>query len=273
MGFAFVQISDHHLRASEALLTYGYSPAWAFRAVLRHIAENVADQIDFIVTTGDLVHAGTDEEYQTVRQMMQFQPVSAAPGPQRITFEGLTDFPFYCLPGNHDPRQAFYRNLFPLSTAAEQMNVAFEHQGVQFVCLDWGADNKAVATTEMLEFLKGALQAPIPTILFMHHHVVPIGSRWLDDFIADDVQKFWDLVAGVDTHRQKVLGVFCGHTHASYETQVAGVPVFGVRSTTFQFALQDERLFCLRPPHYRLVTIEDGSHGVHLETKIFEVPL
>jgi hypothetical protein len=48
MTFSFVQITDHHLSTSEDALVRGFSPAYAFRAVLRHIAENVADTIDFI---------------------------------------------------------------------------------------------------------------------------------------------------------------------------------------------------------------------------------
>ena len=47
MNFSFVQITDHHLRESEALLAHGYSTAYALRAVLRHIAEHVDDRTSF----------------------------------------------------------------------------------------------------------------------------------------------------------------------------------------------------------------------------------
>ena len=53
MSFSFVQITDHHLCDTETLLLQGYSPAYAFRTVMRHIAEHVASHIDFLVTTGD----------------------------------------------------------------------------------------------------------------------------------------------------------------------------------------------------------------------------
>ena len=66
-----------------------------------------------------------------------------------------------------------------------------------------------------------------------------------------------------------MLVILCGDVHTTYETLVVGIPVLGLRSTTFQFALQDEPLLCLQPPHYRFVTIQDGI----LTSRTFEVPL
>ena len=38
MSFSFIQITDHHLRETADLLTFGYSTDHAFRTVLSHIA-------------------------------------------------------------------------------------------------------------------------------------------------------------------------------------------------------------------------------------------
>ncbi len=265
MAFSFIHITDHHLCDSEAQLRLGFSPAYAFRTVLRHIAEHVADRADFIISTGDLSEPATDQAYQTVRQMLALEAqVAAAPGPYAITSEGLHRFPMYFLPGNHDDRRAFMRNLFPSMAPATLLNASFMHQGVQFICLDWGAEAKSVIYPETLDFLKSTLQHSTPSIVIMHHHLAPMGSRWLDDFIADEADRFWEAVAGQD-----VLGIFCGHAHTTYELTVKDIPVFGLRSTAFPFAPLDEELVCLLPPHYRLITVEDGR----LHTQIFEVPL
>jgi 3',5'-cyclic AMP phosphodiesterase CpdA len=263
MSFTFIQITDHHLRESEALLTCGYSTSWALRCVMRHIAEHAAERADFIVTTGDLVESGSDAEYQAVARMLGLRP-AAVPGPHYATFEGLREMPTYFLPGNHDARPAFFSHLFPHSPPADLFNATFEHRGVRFVILDWGPASKAVASRPLLEHLGAALADGAPAIVLMHHHAVPVGARWLDELVADDVARFWEAIAG-----RNVLGVFCGHAHATYETRIAGVPVFGLRSTSFQFALQDEPLACLLPPHYRVVTVSDGT----LATEIVEVPL
>lgn len=264
MSLSFVQITDHHLRHAESVLTHGYSTASAFRAVLRHIAEHVASQIDFVVLTGDIVDPGDDAGYGHLREMLDLQVEAPPPGPQRMTIEGLRDVPVYFLPGNHDDRASFFRHLFRDAEPMGRMNVTFQREGIQFICLDWGTEAKASAGPVLFDFLDRALRSDVPSVILTHHHVAPVGCRWLDEFLADDIGKFWEVVAG-----RRVLGILSGHVHTTYETVVRGIPVYGLRSTTFQFALQDKPLFCLQPPHYRYVTIRDGI----LTNRIFEVPI
>lgn len=265
MSFSFIQITDHHLPETEATLVRGFSPAYAFRAVMRHIAKTVGRSADFIISTGDLVEPATEAGYRTLRQMLDCRVgAAAAPGPLAVSIEGLREFPMYFLPGNHDERRSYFECLFPNTPPSPLMNSAFVHKGIQFVCLDWGPQTKAIAHAETLDFLARALQTGLPSILVMHHHVVPIGSRWLDAFIADEVDRFWEIVNG-----RNVMGILCGHTHISYEKIVGNIPVYGLRSTAFPFAHQDDLLLCLLPPQYRLVTVSDGM----LTSRIFEVPL
>jgi len=265
MNFSFIQITDHHLTATDAEFLRGFSTRHAFRSTLRHIARNVGGRADFIVSTGDLVEQASEAAYRAVLEILNVQAAPAAlPGPFQITTEGLEKFPLYVLPGNHDDRDIFFGQLFPGIPAQRLMNTAFTHGGVQFICLDWGPGAKGVAHPETLDFLGRSLDGCQPSIILMHHQLVKIGSKWLDEFLSDDVGLFWEQAAG-----RNVLGVFCGHVHTTYDRVVHGVPVFGLRSTAYPFVLQDEPLGCLLPPHYRLVTLQDGV----LTTQIFEVPL
>lgn len=267
MRFSFVQITDHHLTPSDAEFVRGFSTRHAFRTVLRHIAQTVGDQVDFIISTGDLVDKGSEASYQSVLEMLNVRDTSSGPpGPLLISAEGFQALPMYFLPGNHDDRDHFFHCLFPSTPPMPWMNGTFVHKGIQFICLDWGPNGKATAHPEMLAFLDQALVSDLPSIIIMHHQVVPIGSRWLDDFIAEGVSRFWEVL---HAHPHSVLGVFCGHVHTTYEQVVSGIPVFGLRSTSYPFVFQDDPLPCLLPPHYRLITVEDGA----LTTQIFEVPL
>jgi Icc protein len=265
MNFSFIQITDHHVTASESELLKGFSTRYAFRTVLRHIAQHVGTHADFILSTGDLVENPSEDTYQAFLHMLNARNESSkVPEPLYISAEGFQEFPMYLLPGNHDDRDNFFKYLFPKGPPIPLMNVTFTHKGVQFICLDWGPQTKAIAHPEMIDFLAQALETNLPSIIVTHHQVVTIGSRWLDAFIADDVSQFWEIVTGRD-----VLGIFSGHVHITYERVVHDIPVFGLRSTATPFALQDEPLSCLLPPHYRLVTVQDGI----LTTRIFEVPL
>lgn len=266
MSFSFIQIADHHLRERDEMLSRGFSTAYSFRRVLEHIAQFNARRADFLLTTGDLVDGGTDAEYRATFERLGLQlEATEPPGPHRVSGQGLPRLPMYFLPGNHDPRAVYFRNLFPNAARRVWNNVAFVHKGVQFICVDWGAENKAVAHPEMLEFLARALQTDLPSVILSHHQVVPLHAAWLDAFLADDIEAFWRIVRA----KKNVLAILSGHVHQTYETAKEGIPVFGLRATTFQFALQNEKLFCLQPPHYRVVTTENNT----LTTEIIEVSL
>src|SRR5512134_2833564 len=98
--FSFIQITDHHLLESEEAHREGFVPGHALRMVMRHIAENVADKSDFIISTGDLVEPPSEAAYECAIQLLGLDSSAARPGPQHTTVEGLRGYPMYFLPGN-----------------------------------------------------------------------------------------------------------------------------------------------------------------------------
>jgi Icc protein len=267
-SFSFIQMTDHHLGESESALVRGFSPAYSLRRVLAHIADHHASQADFIFSTGDLVDPATDAAYNSLKRMLNLQVAAYPPGPGQITLEGLLDFPVYFIPGNHDVRENYLRSLFPETPITPLVNTTFIHKGVQFICPDWGAQTKAVMHSTTLEFLSAALQTELPAIIISHHHLAPVGVQWLDEYLADDGDRFWQVLSAPGV-RAKILGVLCAHVHMSYALEVQRIPVYGLRSTAFPFARTDEPLITLQPPQYRLVTVQDGT----LDTQVFEVKI
>jgi len=264
--FSFIQITDHHLLETEETLREGFCPGHAMRMVMRHISQTVADKTDFIISTGDLVEPDTDATYQGALKFLGISSSAALPGPQRINIEGLKDFPMYFLPGNHDKREMFTWYLFPESKAPDLYNLTFVHKGVQFVCMDWGPESKAHFFPETREFLAQALQADMPSVIVCHQHVKKIGSRWLDNFLADNLDEFWDVVLEPG-NKEKVLAILCGHVHITYEDEYGGIPILGLRSTAYPFAKTDDPVVILAAPHYRFVHIHNGI----LTSRVYKV--
>jgi len=264
-SFSFIHISDHHLFESETKFEYGFSTAYALRKVFCHIAENVASEADFIVTTGDVAKNSSVETYKHIAKLLQAESrLALQPCQLRVSLEGLQKYPLYVLPGNLDDRDNFFRYMLPHVSPKAHMNFIFEHKRIRFICLDWGPQAKAKGSPEMFDFLKNALQTNMPSILLMHHHITPVGIPWMDDLMADNVSDFRELIT-----EQNILGIFSGHTHCTYETHMGGIPVYGVRSTAPQFVPQAEPLLCIENPHYRLINVGDGV----ITTQIYEVPL
>jgi Icc protein len=264
--FSFIQITDHHLLESEEAHREGFVPGHALRMVMRHIAEHVADKADFIISTGDLVEPPTEAAYGCAIKLFGLASTAALPGPQRINTEGLQDYPMYFIPGNHDDREMITRCLFPDSKPVDLYNLTFEHKGIQFVFMDWGPESKAVFLPQTRDFLSQALQSELPSVIVCHQHVKPIGSRWLDNFIADEIDDFWEIVAQPDV-KEKILGILCGHAHLTYEDEYKGIQILGLRSTAYPFAKTDDPVVILAAPHYRFVSIQNGV----LTSRIYKV--
>ena len=266
--FSFIQITDHHLLESEEAHREGFVPGHALRMVMKHIAENTADKADFILSTGDLVEPPTEAAYACAIKLLGLSDSASLPGPQKVNTEGLRDYPMYFLPGNHDNRELMTRHLFPDSKAPALYNFTFVHKGVQFVFMDWGPESKACFLPETSAFLAQALQANLPSVLVCHQHVKRLGSRWLDSFLADDLDAFWEIVSH-PTIREKVLAILCGHCHITYEDEYRGIPILGLRSTAYPFARTDDPLVILAAPHYRYVHIQNNI----LTSRIYKVPI
>lgn len=264
MSLRFLQITDHHLGPDAAAVNRGYATAWALERVLDAIAAGGHDA-DFLLCTGDLVNAGSDAEYAFARSCFGIEPAGSAPGPLTLARGGLEGLPAYLVPGNHDPREVFVQNLFPDTARAAELDLSWQVGDTAFVFLDMGTSGRmGVLRDASLEHLDRVLAAGRPTVVVLHHHPVEVGIPWLDEAVPVGIDRLWERLRGGG-----VLGVLFGHTHASVEREVHGVPVLGLRSTCFQFAACPEPLYVMQPLHYRLVTVGPDT----LTSRLYEVPL
>ena len=71
------------------------------------------------------------------------------------------------------------------------MNASFEHKGVQFLCLDLSPETKGDMSDETFGFLSAHLTGE-PTIILTHHPLVKVGAKWLDKYLADNLDRFWE---------------------------------------------------------------------------------
>ncbi|HNT23857.1 MAG TPA: metallophosphoesterase [Anaerolineales bacterium] len=267
--FSFIQITDHHLGPSATSVRLGYAVNYTFTQTLQHLAQYAAPQADFLISTGDLVDPPTPQGYAWLQNELGAAPGSAAfPGPLSMRRPGLEGLPLYLMPGNHDDRRRMCEQFFPLSRPGGMLNASFEHKGVLFLCLDWGADSKARLYPELYNCLDQGLRSGLPLVICMHHQVTSLNMRWMDAFIADEVNAFWEALCAPTT-TARILGIIAGHTHISYEKVEYGIPTWGLRSTSYTFHPIDTLAVRLANPQYRLFSIQNGV----LTSRLFEVPL
>ncbi|MBI9047002.1 MAG: metallophosphoesterase [Anaerolineaceae bacterium] len=262
MTFSFIHFSDHHLGSSKNDLIKGIPTAERFEKVLQHINANHPD-IDFLISSGDITGLNNQDSYAFISKFLGIEKAPLLNKPAKINSCGLKNMPIYCLPGNNDDRSMFYETFFTCSPQP-RMDLFFDYKNIRIIFIDWGEDARAVSTSNTYNFLNDAMNTQLPILIFMHHSIVPIGCSWLDSLLPEDCELFSQKI-----QNKGVKGVFCGHLHNTYEIRSGEVPVYGIRSTAFQFPRKSEPAISPDAPHYRLVKVDQGN----ITTSVIEVPV
>lgn len=232
------QITDTHLHADPKGRLLGLDTRHCLQEVIELARKRSPD---LVVASGDLTHDGSEQAYALVQDC--FDRIQA---------------PIYCLPGNHDEALILkdcMSNHYYHSHNSLQIN------GWQLIFLDstlTGSEGGHLSN-ETLEHLAAALQqaSNSPTLIWLHHQPVNIGSHWLDSMAVDNPEAFFTLV---DRHPQ-VRGIIWGHVHQVFEKQRNGVQLLATPSTCIQF-LPGSTDFAIEhiPPGYRWLDLYSDGH-------------
>jgi Icc protein len=196
---------------------------------------------DAILATGDLVQDETRTGYETFRTILE-----------------KCDVPVYCIPGNHDAPQIMSDVLSP---SPFQVCGTVHHGNWLLIMLNSfcrGQDSGRL-TPEELHRLEEALSAnpTLHTLICVHHHPIPMGSRWLDGVALRNADEFFDII----DHFAQVRGILWGHVHQASDRWRGRIRLMSSPSTCSQF-LPNSDDFALddRPPGFRWLDLrENGS--------------
>ncbi len=196
---------------------------------------------DAIVATGDLVQDETRAGYE------QFQEILAP-----------LNVPVLCVPGNHDAPNIM---ASVLNEAPFQVNGSYQTQSWSLIMLNSftrGGDAGRLSQAE-LDRLQNTLREheALHTLICLHHHPVPMGSRWLDGVALQNPSELLDIV-GTMSH---VRGILWGHVHQVSDRQRNGIRLMSTPSTCSQFRPNsDDFAIDDRPPGFRWLDLyADGT--------------
>jgi Icc protein len=234
-----VQFTDQHLFGDPARALRGVVTLPSLRATLR-AARGDVEQCDAILVTGDLV---------------QDDPGGYAHF--RTEFSRLGK-PVLCIPGNHDDLPAMQAAL---SLPPFQLGGVYDAGNWRTILLDSTipGETGGALSAQSLAFLEDAL-ASAPerhALVCLHHHPLPMHSRWLDTVgLANP-----GLLMALLKRFNNVRGVVFGHVHQALDTRWEGVRMIATPSTCSQFKpLSEDFAVDNQPPAWRTLALHaDGG--------------
>jgi len=238
-----LHITDLHLYADPTSTIKGICSYDSFRSVLAH-AKQYLPNPEAVILGGDLAQ---DESVSTYRQL--------------AAMLGVYQAPFMVTPGNHANLQVLQGTLIPALENISSCSDSLIMAEWQLIALNshesgsvggWLTDDALVR----LELLLTASESR-HVLVALHHHAVPVGSRWLDAIALNNQPALWSILDRFPS----VRAVLCGHIHQAYDAMRGDVRILGTPSTCIQFKPgQDD--FCLddQSPGYRwLELLPDGT--------------
>jgi Icc protein len=232
-------LTDPHLYGGEQEALRGVATLPALEATLAH-ARGREWPPDAVLVTGDLVQ-DDPAGYAHFRRVL-----------------GALRLPVLCLPGNHDQPAAMRREL---DCEPFVVGGTVDLGLWRIVLLDSTVPGAAAGrlSHESLAQLQSALSASPRrhALVCLHHHPVPMSSRWLDRVGLGNAGEFFEVI---DRH-PNVRGIVWGHVHQSYDAVRNGVRLLATPSTCAQFLPRSEEFAVDRlPPAYRTLELKaDGS--------------
>lgn len=243
-----LQITDPHLHADPDARMRGVQTDATLRAVLAHALAD-PDRPDVIAATGDLVQDETRAGYRRFRDLT-----------------GALGVPVLCIPGNHDAPAHMAEVLEP---PVFQIGGTADYGPWRLVLLSTyspGDDAGVLAPTELERLDRALAGKPPHALIFLHHHPLPVGSRWLDGVALRNPGDFF---AVVDRHPQ-VRAIVCGHVHQESQHDRRGVSILSTPSTCAQFLPRaDDFALDVLPPAYRWLDLHDDGR---IESRVVWVP-
>jgi 3',5'-cyclic-AMP phosphodiesterase len=231
--------TDSHLYGSEAEALRGVATLPALTAALAR-AQAHDWPPDALLVTGDIV---------------QDDPAGYAHFRRLFSALGL---PVLCIPGNHDDPRAMRLELdAPPFVLGGHVDLGRWRIVLLDSCLPGSASGRL--SPESLRALDAALGSAGKRhcMVCLHHHPVPMASRWLDRVGLENAAEF---LATVDRH-PNVRAIVWGHVHQSHDALRKGVRLLATPSTCAQFLPNsDDFAVDVRPPAYRTLELRpDGS--------------
>lgn len=244
-----VQISDLHLFADKQQELLGVKTFDSFVAVVDLIRADKTPP-EMIIVSGDMAQDHLKQAYCNMADILnQFS------------------IPIYFVVGNHD-NAMIVDQLFPLKNILSAKNIVFDEWNLILLNSQIPGSVAGNLDTSQMDYMQACLKR-YPThhaMVIFHHQPIPVGSAWIDQYVLQNSDEFWDTVK---KYPQLKIILF-GHVHQVHEGQKQGVHYYSVPATCIQFMRNkdDFALENLNPGYRWIDLLSEGK----FETGVVRIP-
>lgn len=244
------QISDTHIMRDGKLMSGRVDTAPHLERAVAHLLA-LDPRPDVVLATGDLVDAGSTEEYARLRAILSRLPM-----------------PVYVVPGNHDARDALRAAFADHLPGKGFLHYVVEEHPLRLIALDTLVPEAPHGELcgDRLDWLDARLaESDRPTVIFMHHPPFACG---IVEFDRIALTAGAERLAEIVRRHPQVERVLCGHVHRPVQTRWAGT-LASIGPSTAHYATLDLRpgvdfSFTLEPPAVALHQWQGGALVTHL---------
>lgn len=251
--FHLLQITDCHLGSQPGEQLLGLDTDQSLYDVLHDL--HLHETPDLILATGDISNDGGVASYERYTQIV------------RRYFPSV---PLAWLPGNHDDPM----NMDQVTELPIEAHVVVNGWNLIFLDSKIPMEEGGELQQSELDRLEMELSqhSGLPTLVFLHHQPVPVGSAWVDQYIIKNHEAFFEVLDKFDN----VKAVSWGHVHQEFNGERNGVALLATPSTCIQFVPQcdDFQVDHVMPGYRSYQLFPDGtftSRVSRIEDKSYKI--
>ena len=250
----FCQISDTHFmhkgeRIYDQIETYSQ-----FDKVIEY-CKNLNPNPDFYIMSGDLIQDNPKYYHEYIELCNKLKK------------------PYYLMMGNHDIRNSLKHHISNKKLINESgfVNFIIDYDFLKIICLDTVIEDSIEGniTLDTFDWLESELEKDIkkPTIIFMHHPPISIGSILFDDIKCKNGNDFLSLIKKYP----KILKIVFGHVHCIYNIELEGLSLLSCPSSSFQFPIKAKTTNNLILDDKAYIQLFNWKDNKFLSNKILEI--
>ena len=211
-----IQITDLHITKNINQRKNNCIPYKTLLETLEAIRHNHSD-IRNLVITGDMSNDYTAESYTHIRDLLKNYK-----------------FKITLLPGNHDNYDSL-KLILDDQISIQSLDLS------EYNSLSYNFDThihemitgrvKINQINDLCNILENSPETQ-NVLIFTHHPLIPVGSRWIDKHVCDNSNLLIDMML---SYKNISFKIFSGHVHQEFHLKNHNVEFFTTPSTCYQF--------------------------------------